>query len=140
MKALPGLFLLLIAATDAHAAQFEAFGDMEVHYVVVNTTFLAPEIAQQFGLARARDRAFVNISVLKASVPIQARITGNFTNLFGQRFELAYREVTEPPAVYYLAAFKHADQETLRFTVNVVVGDEPARVVEFQQTVYWESR
>jgi hypothetical protein len=53
----------LFAATAA-AEQFKAFGDIEVHYAVVNTLFLQPNVAARYGIVRATDRAIVNVSVV----------------------------------------------------------------------------
>ena len=127
-------------AGSLEAAQFKTFGDVEVHYVVVNTTFLEPAIAEHYGLVRGRDRAFVNLSVVGPAGSLPAAAAGTITNLLGQMTALEFAEVREDPAVYYLAPFKFSDRETLRFSVRVELDDGTAHVVEFQETLYWEAR
>jgi hypothetical protein len=135
MKTCAGLLLLLCCGA-ALAAQFAKFGDTEVHYVVVSTMFITEEIAARYGLERAPDRAFVNLSVLKAGAPVQAKVTGTVKDLLGHATSLAFREVTEPPAIYYLAPLEFDDEDTLRFAVDVTVTGEQTHRVEFQETLY----
>jgi hypothetical protein len=133
-------FLLLAAcAPAAIGAQFAKFGDTEVHYVVVSSMFVTEEIASQYGIERAPDRAFVNLSVLKKNVPARARVAGTVTTLLGRTRPLEFREVTEGPSIYYLAPLEHDDEDTLRFALDVTVGTEPTHRIEFQQTLYREA-
>ena len=43
--------------------QSETFGPYELHYSVVNTTFLNPRIAEAYGITRGEKRAFLNLAV-----------------------------------------------------------------------------
>ena len=63
LKLLLPLFALLILAVPGRAQQSEMFGPYELHYSVVNTTFLAPEVASTYGIVRATDRAILNLAV-----------------------------------------------------------------------------
>ncbi|WP_278620870.1 DUF4426 domain-containing protein, partial [Ectopseudomonas oleovorans] len=49
----------------AMAQQSETFGSYELHYSVVNTTFLDPKVAETYGITRGEKRAIVNLSVRK---------------------------------------------------------------------------
>ena len=56
------LLLLAIVASSstAHGQYSRQFDRWEVHYSVVNSTFLAPETAARYGIVRGRDRAILN--------------------------------------------------------------------------------
>lgn len=135
-RLLLGAFVLLALPTSA--AQFSKFGDTEVHYVVVNTTFITSDAAAKYRLEQAPDRAFVNLSVLKAGTPTHAEVAGTVSNLLGQSSRLEFREVTEGPAIYYLATLEFDDEDTLRFTIDVAVPGDPVHRVTFQETLYQE--
>ena len=127
-------------ATPAQAEHMRRLGDWEVHYVVIPTLFLKAEIAADYGLTRGRDRGLLNISVLdRDGRPVRAQVEGTVTNLLGQQQALAFREVREGEAVYYLALVRHTDQEVLRFAVTLVPPDETRQRLEFQQMLYWEN-
>ena len=122
------------------AEQRRSFGGWEVHYVVVPTGFLNPAVAARYGIARGRDRALVNVSILDpAGVPQRVEIEGSVKNLLGQLQPLEFREVTEGEAVYYLAAIKHTHEEVLRFELSVIAPAAPPMQFQFQQKLYWEE-
>ena len=56
--------LLMCLSVQAHAEQKETLGEWDVHYMVVNTPFLTPEVAASYGIVRSKYNALVNISVL----------------------------------------------------------------------------
>lgn len=132
--------ILSWAAMPGHAEQRQSFGGWNVHYVVLPTGFLKPAIAAQYGITRGRDRALVNISVLDPTgVPKKVSIEGTVKNLLGQLQPLAFREVTEGQAVYYLASVKHTHEEVLRFEISLSAPDAPPMQLKFQQKLYWEE-
>jgi hypothetical protein len=132
--------LLALATAPGQAEQRQSFGGWDVHYVVLPTSFLKPDIAAQYGITRGRDRALVNISVLDpAGVPRKVKIEGTVKNLLGQLLPLTFREVTEGDAVYYLAAVKHTHEEVLRFEISLSAAEAPPMQLKFQQKLYWEE-
>lgn len=133
--------LLMLGAAGAWAEQKVQLGPWEVHYVVVGTTFLKPEVAADYGVVRGRDRAFINLSVLDPEgTPVPAAVSGTMVNLLSQSEPLRFREVREGEAIYYLAEFKHTDRDTLRFAVDIVAPDGEARQLKFQQRMYWDGQ
>jgi hypothetical protein len=133
--------LLAIACLNANAEQKQQLGPWEVHYVLVPTSFLKPDIAASYGVARGRDRAMLNISVLdEAGNPVAVEISGTITNLLSQQQPINFREVREGPAIYYLAEVKHTDREVLRFAVDITPPDSSTERLQFQQTMYWDGR
>jgi hypothetical protein len=127
LHALAGRLLaaaLITLAAPAGAEQLERFGDLEVHYVVLNTTTLAPDMAARYDLPRDEDLALVNIAGRRVQPdgttdPVALGLEGTVSNLLGQSRALAFREVSEPGAVYYLATARFTDRETLRFALSV---------------------
>lgn len=128
-------------AAAAGAEQFQRLGEYQAHYNVLPTTFLNPEVAADYGITRARDRALVNVAVVHPETgPVQATVTGTFKDLLGTVRELEFTEVVEGDAVYYLATLTHGDRETMRFAIDVRTPDGRTHALTFQQKLYWEDR
>lgn len=114
------LTLTLLLAHPAAAEQFAAVGEVEVHYVVVNTLFLEPDIAARYGLVRGADRAILNVSVIGPDgTPRDASVEGTVRNLLEQEATLAFQRIDEGEAIYFIAPLKVTDQDVLRFDVAV---------------------
>lgn len=132
--------LALIAALPTQAEQKVAIGDCEAHYVVFPSVFLSAEVAQRYGLPRAKDISILNLSVLDAAgqgTLIQP--TGRTTNLLGQISPLTFREIREGRAIYYLAAIRHANREVLRFVLDMNLPEGEAHELRFQQELFWDE-
>ena len=134
------LLACLLLAGTANAEQMQQFGPWQVHYIALPTTTLKPQIAARYGITRRADLGFVNISVLDASgTPVHATLDGGVLNLLSQRTALEFREVTEGPAIYYLATHYFTDEELLRFAVDVTTPDGRVHTLEFQQKLYQDK-
>ncbi len=134
------LIVLWLASGIARAEQMQPFGDWEVHYSLFPTEFLNPQIASQYQITRGRDRALLNISVLDVNDnPVRAEVAGTMTNLLSQQQPLAFREIREGVAVYYLAPVRHTDREVLRFKISIQPPGDGEKVLTFQQTMYWDN-
>lgn len=128
---------LCLLGTAAHAEQMQEFGEWQVHYVVIPTTFLLPEVAQQYNITRGKDRALINVSLIHASDgPSTATAAGEVINLLSQRQRLEFREVREGDAIYYLADLKHTDRDLLKFELAVDTPQGQNLQVKFQQKMY----
>lgn len=108
----------------AYASQYERFDDLDVHYIVFNTTDISPEMAARYDLTRAPDRALINIAGRRraedgSTTPVRLALDGTVTNLLGQSQPLSFREVEDPQAIYYLETIRFSDRETLRFRIGV---------------------
>lgn len=131
------LVLIALFALPSSAEQFKAFDDIEVHYVVVNTLFLEPDVAKHYGVVRAKDRAIVNLSVLGADgKAILADVSGVAVNLLSQQAPLAFSTIREGESIYYVAPIRYTDQDVLRFRIAVKVADREPMNLEFQQLMY----
>ncbi|RPH92877.1 MAG: DUF4426 domain-containing protein [Lysobacterales bacterium] len=133
--------LLLSGAPAAHAEQLQRLGDWDVHYALIRTSFLKPDIAARHGIVRGPDRALLNISVIGGDgKPVVAGVSGRVRNLLEQDTPLEFQEVREGAAVYYLAEVRHTDREVLRFFIDVAPPDGTAQRLEFQQQMYLDGR
>lgn len=145
------IFLSLIAiAAQAQIDQTkliktsETFGDYTVYYNVFNSTNIPPAIAETYKLVRGKDRALVNISVVKAengktSLGLPALVSGNTRNLMQQKQTLKFIEIREGDATYYLAPFVFNNEDVLHFDIQVKA-DADARplAITFNRTLYTE--
>lgn len=141
-RRLIGVLLLgAMLAAPAWAERMQRLGRFEAHYSLIPTLMLSPAVAGDYGIARGRDRALLNVSILAPDgKPVQATVTGVVRDLLGQPNPIGFREVLEADAVYYLAEIRHADQEVLRFTIEVQTPDGAEHSFAFQQKMYWEQR
>lgn len=140
LRMLP-LLLLVLLGSRAAVADTATFGDYTVHYIAVNSTFLNPEVARQYGLERGARRGFLNIAVLQdqggVSKPVTAQISGAKRNLMQQSTALTFQEVHEGEAIYYLAPFEFSNAETLRFTLDVQpAGSDGSQHIEWTTQLY----
>ncbi len=131
--------LALFLSPFSFAEQKVIFGEYEIHYIVIPTTFLDSSIANQYNLVRGDDRALVNISILNADAKgVQAVVTGTSKNLIGQIQTLSFAQVKEQNAIYYLAPLRHADEEHHRLEINIQLANGETAHLEFKQKMYWE--
>ena len=65
--------------------------------------------------------------IMESGTPVTGSIFASAVNLTGQFRELQLREIREQTAVYYIAEFPVANEETLIFTIDVTPMNEPSR-------------
>jgi hypothetical protein len=142
-RLLQSLFwLVLLSCAAAAYADSQDFGDYTVHFIAVNSTFISPEIAAQYGIERNRRGAFLNISVLRneadgSTTPVAATISGGKQNLMQQTGDISFKEVREGEAIYYIGQFVFSNAELLRFKVQVQPEHSgPAYDIEWTTTLY----
>jgi len=117
------LIVLALLPCAALAQQSERFGPYELHYSVVNTTFLDPGIADAYGITRSRKRAFVNLSLREhleggGTAPRAMALQGRVGDLMQGQQQLEFREIREHGAIYYIAEFPFIDEEWRFFKVD----------------------
>lgn len=120
----------------------QTFGDYRVHFTVFNTTNIPAQVAEAYELVRGKDRALVNISLVKItegvpSLGLNAEVTGTAKNLMQQSQTLKFITIDEGDAIYYLAPLVFNNEELLHFTVDVKAPDQSAPFrVTFNRTLY----
>jgi hypothetical protein len=111
-------------ATEASTEQFRDYGDYNIHFIAFTTDILSADVAKTYQITRSKNRALVNISVLKkvmgtTGTPSLATVTGTATNLSSQLREMEFKEVREQGAVYYLAEVSVNHGETFKFDMDI---------------------
>lgn len=117
--------------TDTHIFYFNVF----------NSTFLSPEIAQQYGLTRSKTSAFLNLAVHEKSASgdkaIPVILQGTVTNIVQQQRKLNFKEIVEGEAIYYLSDFRITDDDVLTFDIKVRThADSPGYDLRFKRRVF----
>jgi hypothetical protein len=130
--------------STAQADQKVTFNGYELHYIVINSTMLTPEIAGQYGLVRSGRQALLNLSVLKqrrndVAVPVpDSTVVVRVRNLLGQSNRLPMRVVEEQNARYHLGSVSFDDREVLWFDIVVSIPGERDFSFSFSQEL-WEE-
>ena len=142
------LILLTLAMSTAtfnvNAEQSKVFGDYTVHFSAFTTDLLSSEVAKLYRIPRSRNRALLNISVLKKVMnalgsPVKANIPATSTNLSSQLRELKMRELNEDGATYYIAETTVNNEETLKYTLTITpVGATETYTFSFHQQFFTE--
>ena len=118
------LLLWLAVLPCAGLAQTaERFGPYELHYSVVNTTFLDPRVAEAYGITRSQKRAIVNLSLQEhqeggGTAARAMALEGHLRDLIQSRRNLEFREIREGDAIYYIAEFPFINEEWLFFEIE----------------------
>ncbi len=127
--------------TIVHAEKSVDIGNYVVHYNAFRADSLPADVARNYGIPRSRNRAMINISVVRKDggigTPVESLIRGSATNLNNQLTILVPREIKEPGAVYYIDHFRVHNGETLRFSLEVTpehTGNSHA--VQFEQRFF----
>jgi hypothetical protein len=133
---------MFTAVPVTNAEQAKIFGDYAIHYSTFTTDMLTPEIARGYNISRSKNRALLNISVLKkvletTTKPVRATVVASATNLSAQLKNLDIKEISDQGAIYYIAEIPVADRETLNFNISVTPeGETSAYTLTFQQEFF----
>lgn len=131
------LVLGLLFSYSANAEQKQELGSWEVHYIALNTTFLTPQVAKKYAIVRSKFNGLINISVLdrQDKTAQSVILTGEAKNLLGVIKPLAFKQVIEGEAIYYLAVLPFSDQEQYRISVAINDGLKQ-KTLKFQHKFY----
>ena len=137
------LLTLLGGSGMALAQQSKMFGPYELHYSVVNTTFLSPEVAATYGIVRGKNRGIVTLAVrehlAEGSQTRPMLLQGRTWDLI-QKQPLDFVEIREGTAVYYIADFKFINEEWRFFEVTFrPEGDDQTHTFQFKHQLYFEQ-
>lgn len=140
-------FLFIYIPSQSILAGEFVIDDLTVHYSLINSSFIEPKIATQYSLIRSKNRALLNISVVQKAENttdetvkgLTANIFGTAVTLAGQLKELAFKEVKEQNAIYYIATFPINNGERLTFDLKVQPNKEGKLIpIKFKQQVFVE--
>jgi hypothetical protein len=137
------LAALLLMISPVQAQQnAQQFGDYVIHYNAVNTDFLTPEVARNYGIQRSKNRVLLTVSVLKgqmgvAGQPVAAKISAHTANLSDQTKNLNLREVRDGEAIYYIDTFSVSNEETMDIFVTATpVDGGPKMSIKFRKQFF----
>lgn len=137
-------FTLLFSSCLLNAEQKQSFGQFDIHYSVVNSTFISAEVAQIYSIVRGADRALINIAVRKnledgSNKAQKAVVTGYSSDLMRET-PLKFLEIIERDAIYYIAEVKFYNEEIRHFSIDVQPGREKIPFkVKFTKTLYRDN-
>lgn len=96
-------------------------GDYIVHFSAQSTDQLSPEVAQAYSILRSKNRAMLNVTVLREAdnKAVPATIAVKAANLTGQLKDITLRRINEQDAIYYIGEVAVANRETLIFDLSV---------------------
>jgi hypothetical protein len=132
----------LMFGTSSTHAESQDFDNYTVHYIAVGTTFLTPEIAQQYNIVRSNRRAFLNIAVIRnnsdgSTTPVPATVMGSKHNLLQQSTDVEFAEIREGEAIYYIGQFDFSNAENIRLQVSVQPEMQgPVHEIEWNTQLY----
>ena len=136
------LIICMLFSVTCYAEQSKTFGQYTIHYSAFTTDQLSPDIAKLYKIPRSKNRAMVNLTVLKKGEgplgkPVKARVEGEAKNLSEQLRQLNIREIVEEDAVYYIAETQINNEETLRYSFHITPeGESTPYELTFQQKFY----
>ncbi|MGK2913363.1 MAG: DUF4426 domain-containing protein [Porticoccaceae bacterium] len=136
---IPLLLLAVLRIATAEEFSHKVFDGYRVHYSAFNSSFISPGVASAYDIVRGKDRGLINITLVPDGVEggRAAQVSGHATNIFAQQQPLAFFEVREGNAVYYLAPFKFENEDSLTFNIGVKPHpDKPAQTLTFQRKFY----
>ena len=147
MKWLPLISLLLLStllATSAKAGVEETTRETDthiIHFNVFDSSFLTPEIAQQYDLKRSNYHSMLNLAVHEKGSsedkPIPVLLQGTVTNIVQQQRALEFIEIQEGSAIYYLSDFRVTDNDLLTFDIKIRTNaDSPGYDLKFKRRVF----
>ena len=95
-----------------------------IHHNALTTDSLPPQVANAYDIRRSKNRAMLNVSVIKdvpgtTGKPVGAAVKVVAKNLIGQGRDIPMREIREGEAVYYIGDFLVSNREQLRFEMEI---------------------
>ena len=140
----PGDSAKVPTAQPAQATSSD-IGEYIVHFSAQTTDQLSPDIARAYNNVRSKNRAMLNVSVIRKSdnQSVQANVSVKTTNLTGQLKNITMRKIEEPGdtvAIYYIGETPVANRENLRFDISVKPeGRTTVSEVSFRREFFTDS-
>ncbi len=123
-------------------ATSQDIGEHTVHFSAQTTDQLPPEVARTYNIVRSKNRAMLNVSVIRDAdnIPVPATVSVKVVNLTGQLKSVTMLEKREPgevEAIYYIGDTTVANRETLVFDIDVTPeGVDATSRVRFKREFY----
>lgn len=135
-------FLLILVIPMANYAGEKKVDDYIIYYNAFNSSFLQPEVAKAYNIPRSGFTAVLNLSVHKrhennTTSALSANVQGRTKNNLSQFQDLAFKEIKEDQAIYYLAdfSFRHQESTSIEFTIRIPGREKPI-TISFDQKFF----
>jgi len=128
-----------VPEAQAAGATSADIGDHIVHFSAQSTDQLPPEVARAYNIVRSKNRAMLNVSVLREAdnSAVAADVDVKTVNLTGQLKTITMRQINEQEAIYYIGEVAIANRETLIFDIRVMPeGIDSATDVRFKRQFF----
>lgn len=140
-RLMTAVFFTAFFSLQAHAGS-EDFGDYQVHWSVLPSTFLTPETAKANNLQRSKGIGIVNISIMQEDEnglikTVPGQVEGKASNDIQQVKFLAFRRIREGDSVYFIAEYQYSPGELMTFNVTArPTGHNRDLPVRFAHTLF----
>ncbi len=137
---------LMMTWASLASAESVDFGEYQVHYSIFSSSFLRPEVAQQYDLTRSQSIGVVNIAIMKKNEDgtmktVGGQVEGQVYNDIQQSSYMGFRRIQEGEDTYYLAQFQYANGELLTFQVTArPQGTELELPIRVTQTLFNDAQ
>ena len=131
-----------VPAAEPAGATSVDIGDHVVHFSAQSTDQLPPEIASAYNIVRSKNRAMLNVSVIRSAdgAAVPAEVTVKTQNLTGQLKNVTLRRIDEQDAIYYIGVTPVANRETLIFDIAVTPeGSQDSTNIRFKRQFYTDG-
>ena len=123
----------------------QRFGSYEVFYSTFNSSFISPEVAKTYGFVRGKDKALINVAVIKHNLDgstknVDAAIKGQWSDLIHTK-AFNFKRIQEETAIYYLAPFDIQHKNDIYFTLAIYPkGASREFQVKFKKRLFVDGR
>jgi len=140
----PGENATIPEAQPAGASSAD-IGAHVVHFSAQTTDQLPPEIASLYNIVRSKNRAMLNVSVIREAdgIAVTAEVSVITKNLAGQLKNITMRRIDEPgvqdepDSIYYIGETAVANREMLSFDMSIKPeGIDKAAEVRFRRQFF----
>lgn len=138
---LTGIGLLLLS-TILLAENSTSIPGYTIHHNALLTSDLLPDVAKTYNIRRSKNRAMLNVSVIKEMAgttgeSVTAKVTATGKNTRGQVRNIPLRKIQEADAIYYIGDFLVENQEIVDFTILVTPeGESQTHTATIQQQFF----
>ena len=95
----------------------------QVHFNVMRTSDLQPEVARRNNISRSENLLLVNLHVRKDDGGLgearRAEVALTARTLIGQRRDISLREIDDGDTVYYIGTLRKTSGDRLIFDINI---------------------
>jgi hypothetical protein len=115
-------------------------GDLTVRASAIPTATLAPQVAQQYGIARNEHTVMLLVGLRRGAegqeTAVPAQIKATATTLSGQPQEVALRELRSGEWIDYIGTVQTTPPETLSFDLSVTAEGGGHVTMQFSRELY----